>query len=81
MNQKEVAAPCKQKRLAEYSQSGLRAGEVTTSLHREEVAQALNTTEVTCQDDNLDTEDHGGSAQPIGRKVSGVETLKSMLTL
>jgi hypothetical protein len=32
-----------QMELAEYSSSGLRAGEDMTSLHREEIARALNT--------------------------------------
>lgn len=50
--------------LAEYSTSGLRIGEGTTSLHREEVAQPLKT----AKDEQFEfqvAKVHGGSAQPI----------------
>jgi hypothetical protein len=39
----EVVASCGQKGLAEYSRSGLRTREDTTSLRREDVARTLNT--------------------------------------
>jgi hypothetical protein len=61
----EVAASCEQRRLAEYSISGQRSGEDTTSLRREDVARTLKTAKVTYRDVFLDAKVHGGSAQPI----------------
>jgi hypothetical protein len=56
-----------QMRLAEDSQSRLKTGEDTPSLHREDVARVLNT----AKDERLDrfhvAKVHGGSAQPIRR--------------